>query len=343
MFNYFRDYVAVSNGRCNGRSCYQSLRQGRLTITGADKDGRKFQRVVRIVDGEIMDNVLRVNGRVEHRIAYGRFESTWTATGREITRFRRNSGKGRHGKARRCCKMFGHPGVCHSWYKQGRLVRQKFIYDNGRLAYDYKGGRKSFVVRDYAGDVLYRITGAIDGRQHFTGVSVFDRPMDQWFLTSHPFMVEKQGRVFYTGAYHHRQKVGRWVENGRVVFYEHGVAIPQKLYETPPDQLNLKSLLRLPNAQLRMALLEKAREDRNFGKRLAAMGTEVHRDGSMRLYDVKGLPTRVLRVQCPSTSSLYYINVPKDSIQCEEARQWTFHVGAGIRLNGSQIKFTQET
>lgn len=343
MFNNLRDYVTVANGRCNGRACYQSLRQGRLTITGTDKDGQKFQRVVRIVDGEIMDNVLRVNGRVEHRVAYGRFESKLTEAGREVTRFHKGGGKGKHGKSHRFCRMFGHPGVCHSWYKQGRLVRQKFIYDHGRLAYDYRGGGKSFVVRDHEGHILYRITGAIDGRQHFTGVSVFDRPMDQWFLTSRPFKVEKRGRVFYAGTCVNHQKTGRWVENGRAVFYEHGVAIPQKLYETPPDQLDLKSLLRLPNAQLRMAMLEKARGDRHFGRRLAGLGSVVHRQGSMRLYDVPGLPTRVLRVQCPSTSSLYYINVPKDSVKCEEARQWTFHVGAGVQLNGPQIKFTQET
>ena len=52
------------------------------------------------------------------------------------------------------------------------------------------------------------------------------------------------------------------------------------------------------------------------------------------------LDTRILRVTCPSTQSRYYINVPKDSAKCEEARQWTFHVGAGVTGN---IKFEQET
>ena len=34
-------------------------------------------------------------------------------------------------------------------------------------------------------------------------------------------------------------------------------------------------------------------------------GAQQCRDGSMRLFDVKGLETRILRVQCPSTKSLY--------------------------------------
>jgi len=357
MFNNRRGYVSVANGQSNGRSSYQSLLRGRVTISGVDADGRNIQRVVQVVDGEIMDNMYRVDGKVAHRIAYGKFETKLTPSGRDVTRFHKGSGKGRHGKSTRFCKMFGHNGACHSWYKMGRLVRQKFVYDNGKLAYDWQGGTKPCEIRNHHGNPLYRITGAIDGRQHFTGVSVFDRPMPDWFLHSHPFSVEKGGKVIFAGQFHNRQKVGRWIEpdsktltevfgltpaNSRTVevFYEHGVTIPAQLYHIPTAKPDPRELLKIGNAQLRMAMLARA----NFkAERLAEIGRVIHKDKAMRLFDVPGLETRILRVQCPSTKSYYFIHVPHDSNRCEAARQWTFHVGAGIHTNTGRIVFAQET
>lgn len=351
---YQRGYTTISNGRFNGRSSYQSLMNGRVTITGTDDKGRNINRVVQIVDGEIMDNKFRVDGQIVHHVAYGRFETEVTPAGREVTRFHKGTGKGKHGKSVRYGQLFGHDVAVHSWYKQGRLVRQKVIYTSGKLAYDWRGRGKEFIVYNghpmFAGEQMYRITGELSTGNYHGGYSVLDRGMGEWFSRRTPFKVERYGgkgewELWYAGEYSHNQKVGRWIEEGKVVFYEHGVAIPEDLFNTPPAKLNLKALLRLPNAQLRMAMLEKAREDRNFGKRLAQIGKEVHRDGTMRLYHVKGLHTRVLRVVCPSTNSRYFINVPLDSKSCESARQWTFHLGAGVRLNAGQneIKFTQET
>jgi hypothetical protein len=333
---------------------------GRVTVAGTDADGRNIKRTVSVVDGEIVDNAQTVEGKLVHRIVYGKFESEMTPAGREVTHFNPGKGTGKHGLSRRYGKLFGHEGCCHSWFKQGRLVRQKFVYDCGVLAYDWQGGRKPCEIRDYYGKPKYRITGAIDGRSHFSGISVFDRDMNHWFLQSQPFKVEQDGRVIFAGQYKNSQRVGCWIvpdsktlaetfglkdaeRRSIEAYYEHGVAIPKDMYHAKPEELDLKKLLQESNAQLRMAMLEKARGDRNFGKRLAALGKVVHRDRDMRLYHVDGLPTRVLRVTCPSTNSLYYINVPKDSRKCEEARQWTFHVGAGVRLTNNEIKFAQET
>jgi hypothetical protein len=338
MFSYGnKGYVAIQNGRSNGRSCYQDLMTGRITISGVDAAGKKIRRVIECVGGEIMDNKFTVDGRLAHRIAYGKFETTLTPAGREITRFNKKRGTGKHGKSRRYESLFGQSGVCHSWYKLGRLVRQKFIYNNGKLAYDWRGGRKPCEIRDHDGNPMYLVTGAVDGSKHWSGTSVFNRTTDDWFLHSEPFSVEKYGKVIFAGQYENRQRVGRWVLDGKEHFYEHGVAIPKKLFETPPNKLDPRKLLNIPNAQLRMAMLSKAQFS---AKRLSEFGSIVHRQGSMRLYDVPGMDTRILRVTCPSTRSQYHIRVPKDSRKCEEARQWTFHVGAGV--TGS-IKFDQET
>lgn len=343
FFNY-KGYTTVSNGRGNGRSSHQSVMQGRVTVSGTDSDGKKFSRVVEIVDGEIMDNSLVVNGKLLHHIAYGRFETEVTPAGRNVTRFYKGSGKGRHGKSVYHCKLFDTDVIVHSWYKTGRLVRQKVIYvSTGKLAYDWKGKSGTMRVYTCAGNDMCALTGTLSSNHQWAGRALLDRPMHEWFNQRAPFSVEKDGKVWYAGEYRNHQRFGRWIENGKAVFYEHGVPIPEKLFNTAPEKLDLKKLLKIPNAQLRMAMLEKARGDRHFGKRLAAMGKVIHRDGKMRLYAVRGLDTRVLLVVCPSTGSRYFINVPHDSTNCEDARQWTFHLHAGVRTNGNQIKFSQET
>jgi len=355
------DHCSVVNGRSNGRSSHQPLKNGRVTIVGNDGQ-REFRRTVRIVDGEIMDNLLMMGGRLVHRVCYGKFESTLTPKGREVERFRKG-GKGKHGKSRTRLTLFGHEGWCHSWYKQGRLMRQKMHYDNGVLAYDWSLGGKPVTIREPDGRLKFTLTGEIDSAKQPMGRSVFDREMPQWFKQSAPFSVmDAAGEGVYAGQHEHGQRVGRWLlpaqlspllvnvlgrddgmmegkEYGPGVehFYEHGVAIPKALFETPPEKLDPAKLLKIPNAQLRMAMLAKAKFD---GERLAQCGVEVHRQGAMRLIDVPGLDTRILRVQCPSTKSFYYIHVPHDSVECEQARQWTFHVGAGVR---GAITFAVET
>lgn len=336
---YPHDYVTVVNGRCNGRSSHQQMHAGRVTVNGTDPEGVQFRRILEIVDGEIMDNRLIVGGKLIHRVAYGKFESILTAKGRAVTRFHKGSGKGRHGKSRHRIELFGHEGWCHSWYKQGRLTRQKTYFDNGALAYDWTG-RKVVDVRRPDGHLEYRLHGEIDAAQQWSGLSVFSREMAAWFRQSAPFSVENgKGKVIFAGQHENRQRVGKWILAGKEHFYEHGVAIPKRLFETPPDQLDPLKLLKISNAQLRMAMLAKAKFD---GERLAQCGHVVHRQGAMRLIDVPGLDTRILRVQCPSTKSFYYIHVPHDSTDCEQARQWTFHVGAGVRVRGA-IRFAVET
>jgi hypothetical protein len=125
------------------------------------------------------------------------------------------------------------------------------------------------------------------------------------------------------------------VENGKVAYYEKGVPLAKKLYETPPEKLNVKDILALSNAQSRMALLSKLPPGR-----IAEAGRVVHKQGDMRLYDIKGYEARILRVRCPSTGAFYYLNVPYDSAHCEQARQWTFHVGDDFR---KPIRFVKET
>ena len=83
-----------------------------------------------------------------------------------------------------------------------------------------------------------------------------------------------------------------------------------------------------------MALMEKIGPDR-----IAEVGTIIHKDGDMRLYDIPGYDVRILRVKCTTTKVFYFLRVPKDAKRCEPARQWTFHVGQDF---SEPIKFAED-
>lgn len=336
--SWYSDWVRVISGRStNSRSTDDQLKDGIVRITGTDPNGKKFERFTRFQEGVILETRLKLEGKVVHHIVYGKFESKLTKKGREVTHFRKGTAKGLHGLSRRYGKLFDYDGVCESWYKRGRLVRQRFTYVNTRLAYDWNGFSKACQVKDPFGELLYEVKGPLDGRNNFYmgGVSVFDRAMTSWFLESAPFEVKKRGRVVFAGQWDNRQKVGEWVEGGKKVCYERGLAIPAKLFRTPPEKLDPRKILKLGNAQLRMALCAKIGPDR-----IAKCGTVIHKDGDMRLIAIKGYDVQILRVRCPSTKQLYFLRVPRDAKECEEARQWTFGVGDGIP---GAIKFEKET
>lgn len=89
MYGYGgRGITTISSGQSNGRCVYTSLMRGRITITGTDGDGRKFQRIVEVRDGEVWTNILKKDGKLVHHIAYGQFEKIVTPEGRELVSFK---------------------------------------------------------------------------------------------------------------------------------------------------------------------------------------------------------------------------------------------------------------
>jgi hypothetical protein len=329
---FWNNLIGVKSGTSQNRSFYQDILNGRVTITGKDLQNRPVKCVVKFDDGKIVDRSIKV-GRENHRIVYGKYEKTPT----ETIRFK-GSGKGKHGKARSIEKFYGKNGVCHSWYSNGRLVRQRYVYDNRKVAYDYRFGNKPFFIKNYDGNAIYEVQGRLDGRNnaYYGCHSVLSRPMAEWFLQSAPFEVKKNGKPFLKGEHTTGgQRIGEWYIDGKQFFYQNGVAIPKKLYETPPDKLDPVKILQMTNAQVRMALMSRIEPER-----IAKAGKIIHKDGDMRLYDIEGFDTKILRVKCTTTGAFYYLMVPKDSKECEPARQWTFGVGEWF---DKPIKFAKET
>jgi len=222
MLGYNRGVTAILSGKSNGRSVYDYLLNGKITLSGSDENGRQFKRVAVIKNGEVWDNKLIEAGKTVHHIVYGQYEKR----GNDIIHFRKGTGTGKHGKARHAEKLFGYEGICHSWYNRGRLIRQKFIYDNAITAYNYNAcADQCTIVRDYYGNILYEVTGRLNGRIENAmrgGHFVLAGKMEYWFSDDKPLEVRKNGKVFYKGETKDRQRIGEWVISGKKYCYVRG-------------------------------------------------------------------------------------------------------------------------
>ena len=127
-------FVAISSGKSNGRSVYEQLIKGSIRISGVNADGVQYERILFFDEGQIQDNRLKIKGKTVHHVIYGRWERKTTPNGVEVTRFRKGTQKAKDGKSRKFITLFGKKGICHSWYKRGRLVRQKFFPTLASLA-----------------------------------------------------------------------------------------------------------------------------------------------------------------------------------------------------------------
>jgi len=116
MFNYYESYLSVRGGS-GGKTFTQAIDNGRVTMTGTDLDGRHFQHIVFYQNGKIAERKFSLNGEMRSHLVYGSYIRKADGT---IVRFKKGTKIGRHGKARHFEDLFGHKGVCHSWYSNGR-------------------------------------------------------------------------------------------------------------------------------------------------------------------------------------------------------------------------------
>ena len=177
----YNNWIKIKGG-AGGKTYEQGFIDGTVTMSGLDDSGKAFRHKVIYKNGMIADRKYEEQGRTLLHIVYGSYEKD-NSTG-EIVRFKKGTKTSKHGKARSFEKLFGKEGVCHSWYSSGRLIRQKFIYDNGVTAYCYSCSNKPFAVKDYNGFPLYEITGALLGgiNSMYNGShSILNGEMQSWF------------------------------------------------------------------------------------------------------------------------------------------------------------------
>ena len=140
----------------------------------------------------------------------------------------------------------------------------------------------------------------------------------------------------------------------REFYYHRGTAIPRKLWDDNKNA-DITKILQIENVQVRSLLMDRIKSkydnEADFNKMVGELGTVIHK-GTQRMADkiTKKMlllqidtptdPIKFLRVECPSTGTHYYLNVPPTATKCNEALQWTYGVGD---IHHKPIMFAQET
>jgi hypothetical protein len=321
-------------------------------------------------------------GRLTTWVKFGAFESHFLSNGDRVKyRFHPNTTNTLHGKTEAVGpRLFGQKGKVTTIYSWGRIISQQFKYlETGKTAYKVHRNDRHVVVKYKNGKTAFRLyfSEKINLSEHNNGEGIFeglclkDALSDITFTTAKLYksssmedtaninVYDRRGRVCQQGEFRNRQRVGEWILNGQPVYFVKGVPVVKKMWDTPPEKLNIKKVLKISNVQLRMALM-----DRIGYKRLAEelKHKVIHEDKGRRNKLIQ-LPVkvssgtgnggkasymRILIVTCTSTKSKYYLNVPdyiapygkrKYLNTCEAARQWTF----GVDDPNDRIKFALET
>jgi len=335
--------VSISNGKANGKSFGINATDGKVVVTT-----KHSKNIITFIGGDINTEKCYQKGILTYSVEYGKFEKDAD----QHLRWRKGTQRGLHGKSWRKEKLFGQHGKCHSWYYQGRLIRQLFYYENGVKAYEYRTNSRGCTVYFPDKQKMIEIDGIvntarIDAYPIFTKENIKnDFCKGDWSVT----IYRNDGAIKIQGTYKNNQQVGKWTYPDRVIYFERGVEIPKKLYETPIEQLNAKDIIGIENTQLRSVMLNRMPRERiveQLGGRIihkAVQHMAGEQDKPMALIriDAPGEPLVFLQVECVSTGTKYYLAVPPTSTKCNEALQWTY--GVGHTLPGNQtLKFKYET
>ncbi|KKN44339.1 hypothetical protein LCGC14_0694410 [marine sediment metagenome] len=272
------------------------------------------------------------------------------------------------------CFLGKFSGTLRQWTKNGTFYKEEFTYDcNSKSAYTitngekeldifYPDGKKWFTMRSgQSGKISFNKDKIVDDYL-IVGKSNTDFVGKNNYVTSHDNhfkSFDMEGNLREKGQYEFRQKVGEWLESGSEAFYLRGVEVSKQEYHAKPEELDVLSILKNPNAQKRAVLLDKLGSE-NLVKTLMkdSYGAKViHREGDMELISIdlfsnSGMDKNdwlgdyeinFLKVVCPSTFTKFFLRVPPDIHKCEIARQWTFGIEARNSIEYNPIQFKKET
>lgn len=347
------------------------ITNGKVTIDW-EYEGKEYKQVITIIDRQVTEKKIYNGNGYIFWLKYGHFEKERkNGQTHKIMSYRNGTGKGKDGLCvRKDFKLEGYEGTCYTFFCNGRLLWQKFVYSNKVVGYYARHNAKEVIGRTPQRSKLFHIIGE---KLNFKGNGqgepfIYNQNNwgDKWNLSetkcSYTFW-DKRGRVKAQGTYENNQRVGEWTEKYRKYYFISGVKISKKLFEMPSHKINPQRVLNEPNAQARAMLLKKIGLDRVVKK---CKGKLIHTDKKRKnkLYDFPiktnekryqgndqysdeedeydQAHIRILQVTCPTTKGQYFLRVPAlpHWNTCEKARQGTFN---GFTANAKNIKFERET
>lgn len=343
-------------------------------------DEKKFKEIVTIKNQKVVELKIydKIKGGYTYWIKYGEFEKERkNGQTHKIMSYKNGTGKGKDGLCiRKDFKLEGYKGTCYTFFCNGRLLWQKFVYANGRLGYYARHNAKKVTALRPNKKPLFTFEGEkfnfkgngegepfiYNANQH----AYYSSSDEKWKLSNtlctYTFY-DARGRIKSKGTYINNQRSGELIENYTLYFFIGGVKVNKKLFEMPSHKVDPQRVLNEPNAQARSMLLKKIGLDRVVEK---CNGKLIHTDKKRnnKLWDfpIKNKDKRysmndqysdeedeydqahlrIVQLRCPSTKSDYFIRVPAlpHWNTCEKARQGTFN---SFEPNAKAIKFDKET
>lgn len=291
-----------------------------------------------------------------HQFVRGKFEK-WFEKGKLITEisYREGTNRGKHGDYMVTEKIpLGrgeeYKGTITGRYYRGSMATQRFVYDNGQEAYSWKKNLKELIVLYPDGTTWFYLSGSlrkpsgysdpyilIDGNGYYH-LGENRKPSDIGNVADEIVEYDLQGVIKNKYQYENNQKTGVGIEDYKEKYYMSGVAVSKKIFESDGTDYDPMEVLAIDNSQLRTALMNKVGMERLLTE---CKGKVIHedkeqgRDNKLIRISFVGKAgevtygdkfMQILQVTCPSTSNKYYLRVPPDVDNCEDARQWTMGV-----------------
>ena len=244
---------------------------------------------------------------------------------------------GRIGKPKPTIFYFSSPMICVlAWGALKCLAKDSQLYSQLRSQLDSQLGNRFAGAHWCCWEVFYKFASEIGVEYSPEDEKLLDLWLEQsrnlhwWFpydgivfvSDRHTIVeVDAQGRLHSDKgqACGYSDKWGIWAW--------HGVIVPQRIIEQP-ETITAKEILAEENAEIRRVMIERVGMDRFIAD---AKAKEIHKHdrGILFSVDLPGDPERVLRavrVTDPSTGRMYFLRIPPQINNVQEAISWTFNM-----------------
>jgi hypothetical protein len=260
-----------------------------------------------------------------------------------------------------------HRGTLRQIAKRARFVQEEFVYDDGQRAYTWTPYRKGFRVFRPNGKLWLEVTAKVrrpwkrtENLLQKLQAILADIASGETRWSDKPNyeirLFDQQGRQYGYGRIENHQRVGVWRQGKIKHYFMMGVAVSEELYDSGPDDLDPREVLKTENAQLRAALMRKIGPERLL-KKLPFVACDADGDNQLLKADVDKIfmperqSTQQIRarsglddqiaiavLKCPSTGQLYYLRVPPRLNKVEHARQWL----CGVDIEGIEEEYIRQ-
>ncbi|MDD5423046.1 MAG: hypothetical protein PHT32_06480 [Candidatus Omnitrophica bacterium] len=299
---------------------------------------REYRSKVIIERGSMAKELSWIDNNLQYSVDYGKYIQDKRF---KKEHYRRASIHGNDGIIRKNTDLFQkYEGMCESLYVQGRLISQRFIYPNGRIAYSLKPNSADIQILHPNGKVImnfkpfqklqspkYHGSPLPNSFKEYRNCSIEEwngngallqrgqkkdgKKEGLWIETKYvhiPKPIVKRMKASHLreeGEYENEQRIGTWLIDGKEYVYHRGTAIPKELWEKPKEELDLKDVLKIDNTQVRSLLLEKAEAT---PEKIASLGELIHQATQM-MARRKKKKMRLYSVKVPNDDPMKFLQV----------------------------------